>query len=138
MSITGTALHLRFNSDPAEIAGVRKAVEQFAAQAGLAQHAVEDLGLCVNEAVANVIRHAYHGAPDRPIELHGEFAGDAVTITLRDWGDGTLPDIVKWKHDPLRPGGLGLPCLKHLLDDIRFEPQPDGMRLRMTKQKRHP
>ena len=36
----------------------------------------------------------------------------------------------------LRPGGLGLPCLKRLLDEAVFEPQPDGMRLRMVKTKR--
>jgi anti-sigma regulatory factor (Ser/Thr protein kinase) len=131
-------LRLSFLSDPAAIAPARKSVETFAEAAGFDAPAVYDVGLCVNEAIANVIRHAYNGVTTRPIELAGDVNGNTLTITLRDWGNGRVPDFT---HPPdplkaLRPGGLGLPCLKKLLDGLAFEPQPDGMLLRMTKVKR--
>ncbi|HEX8325167.1 MAG TPA: ATP-binding protein [Tepidisphaeraceae bacterium] len=140
--MTQPALNLNLTSDPAEIAGARHAVERFAADSGFHADAVADLGLCVNEALANIIRHAYQGARGRPIELRAEVTeGDAI-ITLRDWGNGRVPDVCDASlPDPaqpatFRPGGLGLPCMKKLLDSLSFEPQPDGMRLRMTKIKR--
>ena len=54
-------------SDPANIAPVRRAVEDLGAEVGLDEREAGDVGLCVNEALANVMRHAYGGAPDRPI-----------------------------------------------------------------------
>ena len=130
-------LHRRLTSAPAEIAAVRRAVETFAAAAGFGDRAVADLGLCVNEALANVIRHAYDNQPGRPIELDAAIDGDALTVTLRDWGNGRTPDLSKPRDlSDVRPGGLGLPCLQKLLDGLAFEPQPDGMCLRMTKLKK--
>ena len=135
--MTTPALHLNLTSDPALIAGARKRIEKLASDAGFDERAVADVGLCVNEAIANVIRHAYNGAKDRPIELHAAFAADALEVTLRDWGSGLVPDLKAAEAKrPLRPGGLGLPCLKQLLDGLTYEPQPDGMLLRMTKRKR--
>lgn len=143
--MTSPAVRLTLTSDPAQIAVARKSVETFAAVHGFSETAVYDLGLCVNEAIANVIRHAYDNASGRPIELAAELDGDRLVVTLRDWGNGRLPavpeacDLVPPDPDSpatLRPGGLGLPCLKRLLDDLQFDPQPDGMRLRMTKIKR--
>lgn len=140
--MTTPSLKLTFESDPARIAPTRKSVEQFAADHGFDEQAVAELGLCVNEAIANIIRHAYAGAVDKPIELTAQVDGNQLTLELRDWGNGRVPDIQKAAPpDPanpktLRPGGLGLPCLKTLLNDIQFHPQPDGMLLRMTKMKR--
>src|SRR5206468_12394675 len=103
---TANALRLEITSDPAELAGVRHAMEQFATDAGLNEKAVADVGLCVNEALANVIRHAYAGAPGRPIVVtaatiadgDGAKAGDCrnrgVRITIRDWGNGIDPSTL--------------------------------------------
>ncbi len=132
------SLRLAFPSDPKEIAPARHAVESFVAGQGFDEKAVYEVALCVNEAIANVIRHAYHGDTTKPIELAADVAGDTLTVTLRDWGDGRVPDLSDKRVtiENLRPGGLGLPCLKKLLDGLSFEPQPDGMLLRLTKLKR--
>lgn len=135
--MTTPVLHLDLTSDPAQIAGTRKRIESFTTDAGFDERAVADVGLCVNEAIANVIRHAYNGATDKPITLHAEVVGDTLTLALRDWGNGRVPDLnPKDPTTPLRPGGLGLPCLKALLDELKYEKQPDGMLLRMSKRKR--
>ena len=123
---------LQVDSDPANLAPARIAAEKFAADLGLNESGQADVGLCLNEAMANVTRHAYHGAVDRPILIKAWKADGFLVITLRDWGDGRLPPP-EHAHDPLKPGGLGLHCLSMLMSDVHFSPQPDGMLLTMKR-----
>ena len=137
----GAPVRLNINSDPANLAAVRRAVEDLACASGFDAQACGELALCVNEALANVMRHAYGGATDRPIELSAdvdERAG-ALRVRIRDWGNGVNPEALPpKKRDPLTPGGLGLVCLRKMMDDVRFTPQPDGMLLEMSRRKRRP
>jgi serine/threonine-protein kinase RsbW len=129
-------LRLRILSDPANLAEARKAVEGLAKQFGFEQLACDDLGLCVNEAMANIIRHAYNGATDKPIDLSADLEGDTLRIRLRDWGNGVDPRVApKTNYDPFTPGGLGLICLERMMNNVRFVPQQDGMLLEMTRKK---
>ena len=129
-------VELKINSDPANLAAAREAVEKLCRAAGFDEAAVGEVGLCVNEAHANVIRHAYEGATDRPIEIHATFDGKQVIVTIRDWGNGVNPTVLPpVKTDPLTPGGLGLVCMEKMLDEARFEPQPDGMLLTLKRRR---
>lgn len=122
-------IELKVNSDPANLASVRKAIEAFAAAHGFGERAVAEVGLCVNEAMANVIRHAYGGSHDRPIEMSASIDdnGGALVITMRDWGNGVNPSSQPPRQrDPLEPGGVGLICLKQWMDHVAYAPQPDG------------
>ena len=131
---TPNQIQLRFNSDPANVAPTREAVEQFCLAGGLDATATGEVGLCVNEALANVIRHAYGGATDRPIELTAKWQNNALLLSVRDWGSGVVPQPQpEEKHNPLKPGGLGLICLRKLMDEVTFAPQADGMLLTMKK-----
>ena len=140
--------------------------------AGLNARDAEEMGLCLNEALANIIRHAYRGADDQMIlvtaeTVNGErtndsgcaaasvagsvaasvpvaemsavppYHGPAVRVTIRDWGTGVNPAALPPKpRDPLQPGGVGLICLRSLLDEVTYTPQPDGMLLSMTRRKK--
>ena len=126
-------LQLDLTSNPEEIAGARKAVEAFAHSVGMGASAA-DLGLIVTEALANVINHAYHGQPGKPISLSASHDGSRLTIAIRDWGDGVNPDeLPRRQRDPWRPGGLGLLCMRRLADSAVFASQPDGMLLTISK-----
>ena len=119
---------LKVTSDPANLAAVRKQVEALAASIGFAEKAVAEIGLCVNEAMANIIRHAYAGRTDRPIQLDASATPREMTVTLRDWGNGIDPSRVPCRpYDPLEPGGVGLICLGQWMDEVTYSPQPDGM-----------
>lgn len=126
-------LRLRITSDPANLAPVRRAVEDFSAACGFREEARGQIVLCVNEALANVTRHAYGGAADRPVHLEATFHDGLLRITIRDWGCGHVPPDCQTRHDPLRPGGVGMVCLRELMDSITFTPQPDGMLLTMER-----
>ena len=125
--------HLDVTSEPESVAAVRRAIEQFCADAGFDEKATGEVGLVVNEAVANIIRHAYRGAAGKPIAVDADFADSTVRIRLRDWGSGEDPSLRPEKTDPLTPGGLGLVCMRRLMDELHFEPQKDGMLLAMGK-----
>jgi serine/threonine-protein kinase RsbW len=124
-------------SHPSTLAPVRQQVEAFTEKAGFDFDARGQIVLVVNEAMANVMRHAYNGAADRPIEVSAEDTGDALRIDVRDWGSGENPDCQqRSEHDPHTPGGLGLICLKQFMDEVKFNPQPDGMKLTMVRKKK--
>ena len=128
------------SSDPANIAAVRRAIEDVAVGIGLDEAAVGDVGLCVNEALANVMRHAYAGAKDKPIEIHAGCEDGGLRVTIRDWGNGVNPASLPPKsYNPYEPGGLGLICLQRMMTRAAYVPQPDGMLLVMTKKNQpHP
>ncbi len=129
-------LALTLTSDPAELPAARKAVEAFANAAGFDAKSVGDIGLCVNEALANIIRHAYNGAPARPIELSARLDAAALDIHLRDWGNGVDPSPKLGRpKDPLHPGGLGLVCLECLMDRVEYHPTANGMLLKLLKRR---
>ena len=131
-------LELKIKSDPANLRTARIAVERFCVSAGLDEKACGEVGLCVNEALANVIRHAYDGASDRPILIQAESSPTSVQVNLRDWGRPFNADQrqpAPQEKDPLQPGGLGLICLKRLMDEIVYTPQQEGTLLKMVKNK---
>jgi anti-sigma regulatory factor (Ser/Thr protein kinase) len=136
---TSARIDLTIKSDPAEIAAVRKAVEETAAAAGLDEQGIAEVGLCVNEALANVIRHAYGGAKDRPIVVAAYCQDEGLVVTIRDWGNGVNPaSLPPRPYDPLEPGGLGLICLWRMMSHVHYIPQGDGMLLVMKKHKQSP
>ncbi len=126
------SIRLNVTSDPANLAPVRRAVEDFARLWHFDAAAVAEVGLCINEALANVTRHAYGGATDRPVVVEAKHKAGDLLLSVRDWGTARMPPIAP-RHDPLTPGGLGLVCLKTLMSEVVYEPQPDGMLLRMKR-----
>jgi len=134
---SGPHIELKIQSHPANLAPTRKAIEDFGGQCGFGEEDRGQIGLCVNEALANVIRHAYGGATDRPIVIEARYGHEVLRISIRDWGSGVMPqDCSPEQHDPRVPGGLGLICMRRMMDTVSFSPQPDGMLLEMSRKRR--
>jgi len=135
-------ISLRIQSDAADVPAARHAIESFYQSHGFDKQACEDVGLCLNEALANIIRHAYKEQPSRPIQIDAALSPDSeLTIRIRDWGNGVNPAALPptpAANDPLTPGGLGMICLRQMMDIVVFTPQPDGMLLEMKRKKRSP
>lgn len=133
-------ISLRIQSDAADVPAARHAVESFYQSHGFDKQACEDVGLCVNEALANIIRHAYKEQAGRPIQIDASITIDGeLTLRIRDWGSGVNPAELPptaASCDPLMPGGLGLICLRQMMDEVVFTPQRDGMLLEMRRKKR--
>ena len=126
--------HWKITSNPANLRPVRTELEEFAHSAGMSLESTHALGLVLNEALANVIRHGYEGATDKLILVTAESVDSRFELSIRDWAKPFDPALVKHKIEgELSPGGLGLVCMKKLMDDVRFERLPDGMLLKMSK-----
>ncbi|CAN5551485.1 hypothetical protein BH10PLA1_BH10PLA1_10480 [soil metagenome] len=132
---SSTQMRMKMLSHPATLAPMRKEFEAFTQRAGFSEADRGQIILVVNEALANVMRHAYNGATDRPIELTAEDTGDAIRINMRDWGNGKIPPP-HHQHDPETPGGLGMVCLKQFMSQVSYHPEQDGMTLTMVRNKR--
>jgi len=96
----------------------------------------------VDEALANVIRHAYGGKTGLPIvvtcrRLRIEEQGSVkhgIEILLED--SGNSPDLTKVKGralDEIRPGGLGLHFIRQSMDLVEFTHKEGKNQLRLVK-----
>lgn len=129
-------VELNILSSPANLAQARRTIEVFAQHCGFDETSRGEIGLVVNEALANVMRHAYGNVQDKPIALVARCEGMDLTISIRDWGCGVNPlELPQRPPDPLRPGGLGIVCMRQLMDDLSFVPQDDGMLLVMSRRR---
>jgi anti-sigma regulatory factor (Ser/Thr protein kinase) len=129
-------------SHPAVLRPVRLELEEFGRHAGLTSEQADQIGLALNEAMANVIRHAYGNAPDKPISVvfdhRGAGAGAEIRVEIRDWAKPIDPAKLPAKLpeadiDAIKPGGLGLHCMRRLMDEVTFTPLADGTLLTMVK-----
>lgn len=85
----------------------------------------EDLEVCANEAVTNVIAHGWDEPGDHRISLRLERLGDDVMLEIIDEGRPFDPlggPIGAAAHDleNVSVGGLGLPLIRGLLPSSRY------------------
>ena len=85
------------------------------------------LELAVNEAASNIIRHAYHGDPDRAFSLVVEVSPPVVEVRLTHSGESfertTVPPP---SFDGSRLGGFGLFLIENTVDDVAYASHFDG------------
>ena len=132
-------LQVRFSlpSDPRYLTVVRGTVGSLAAVIGWDESECRAITLAVDEALANVIRHAYHSRTDRVMELECRESADGLEIALFD--DGDAPDrskICSREIDCDQPGGLGTHIIKTVMDNVFYEVSPGGNRLVASKKLR--
>jgi len=95
------SFHLKFvmPSHPRYLCIVRAAVGELALVHGLPEESSQGLTLAVDEALANVIRHAYKGRHDQEIELNCRIVEGRLEFTLLDCGEA--PDPARICGQPL-------------------------------------
>ena len=136
MSETPRRLKMKFimPSDPRYLPVVRGAIGPLAAAIGWEESECRAITLAVDEALANVIRHAYHLRADGLIELECLESADGLEIKLLDNGDA--PEMSKICAREIgcdQPGGLGTHIIKDVMDSVSYEVSPDGNRLVVCK-----
>ena len=136
----GRCENLTILSAPANLAKVRVAIETGGKQVGFDQKECAAMALAVDEALTNVIRHAYGGVLDKEIKIAIEQLNEVddrrgLLICIRDFGKALDPSKIKSRElSDIRPGGLGVHIMREVMDEVVFEHQPaGGTLLRMTK-----
>ena len=106
---------------------VRATVGQLAAMVGWDETESRAIIMAVDEALANVIRHAYHGSDAGRIELHCCAAEGELEFRIRDTGappDRSLICAREVGCDKI--GGLGTHIIRDVMDSVSYEAQQEG------------
>ncbi len=140
MSRRQLLLRLQLLSNPIVLCGVRGAVSPLANALGFGEEDCRAITLALDEAITNVIRHAYGGKVDRPIAVRfSKVNGDDSTksgleIILSDRGPEPKPEAFKGlPPGELRSGGLGLHFMRQSMDTVVHSRVGATNRLRMVK-----
>ncbi len=134
--MTERLIELRFPSDPTRLKLVRRTMAAVAEFCGFSEESAEILVLAVDEALQNVIRHAYQGNKNHEIRLELLQENDSFVILLSDNAAPVNPETIKPRDlDDIRPGGLGTHFIRQAMDEVEFLPSPYGIGnlLRMRK-----
>ena len=118
---------LRIASQLEELARARTWVGDHARAAGMPARAVNEVGLAVSEAVANVIEHSYRGEPNHAIDMQLVVDDARLVLTIHDDGEpfaleGYQPPDLNQPHE----GGYGVFLIRTLMDEVHYEKPPSG------------
>ncbi|HVH72277.1 MAG TPA: ATP-binding protein [Candidatus Dormibacteraeota bacterium] len=142
MSRSGLLLKLEFESNPEMLRVVRHALGQLAETLGFSCAECRALVLAVDEALTNIIRHAYDGEAGRPIRasfhrievFRNGKPGKGLEIVLEDRGKKVdRRRFCGRALEEVRPGGLGLHFMNECLDAIEFRRKLGKNQLRLIK-----
>lgn len=130
---------LTLPADLDALARISAFVTEAADRAGLDERSTWQVQLAVDEAATNIIQHAYDDDASGDIMLAWIHEGNRFIVMLRDQGrqfapqDVPPPDL----ESPLEErqvGGLGLYLITRLMDEVRFDFDPQaGNLLTMVK-----
>jgi serine/threonine-protein kinase RsbW len=135
-------LKMELRSNPEMLCVVRNALSELTAKLGFSESECRAVVLAVDEALTNIIRHAYLGDPERSIEasfhwIHVPEAGksaDALEIVLEDSGVTANPEKMCGRAlEDVRPGGLGLHFIRESMDTVEFGHNNGKNQLRLVK-----
>ena len=126
---------LSIPSDPKYMPLVRTLTGAAAEAVGFNETDVNYVRLAVDEALANIIRHAYDGDTTQRIEVHVGLHDDRIEVRLRDFGKQCDPSQIKPRNlDDIRPGGLGVHFMREIMNEVVYDTSHEvGTELHMTK-----
>lgn len=132
-------LEMKFTlpSDPRYLPVVRGVIGPLAAVIGWEETECREITLALDEALANVIRHAYGNRMDGAIELECRETADGLEVSLLD--NGEAPDRSKICSREIgcdQPGGLGTHIIRKVMDSVTYEVSPLGNRFVASKRLR--
>jgi serine/threonine-protein kinase RsbW len=134
------SLELRVPSRTEYIAVVRLVVASLVtARRSVAAERIDDLKLAVSEACTNAIEaNVESSGGERPVVVQVWEAPERLEVCIADSGPGFDPKMLP-EHPPVTDPdrlnferGLGIPLIRTLVDDVRFESGPDGTAVWMT------
>lgn len=120
---TGDAklLDVTFTARAENLKEIRRAVRDAVKRAGCQDRIADDIVIAIDEACQNVIRHAYGGDSDEPIELAMQVNGGELIARIRDNAPTVdAAAITPRDLDDLRPGGLGTHFMREIMDSVDY------------------
>ncbi len=133
----GVVTEVSITSNPNYLARLRRIIGCVADCAGMDSREIHDAKLVLTEACSNAIRHGSpHGDSDRVSILISSDPGTVVAEII-DRGDGFDPSETV-DRATRKDGGLGIPLMRALADEVEFVRSGKGMTVRLTKRAKIP
>jgi len=135
-------LKMELRSNPETLCVVRDALGKLAETLGFPETECRAVVLAVDEALTNIIRHAYQGQTERPIEAsfrriqvaRDGLSKPALEIVLEDRGIRVNAQKLCGRPlEEIRSGGLGLHFMRESMDAVEYRRRWGRNQLRMVK-----
>lgn len=138
------AVEIRFPSETRHLHAMHLLTRTLAQSMGFDLKESEQVALAVEEALTNVIEHAYHGQEDRKMRIVFELEDDRFIVRILHNGDqleiaqpATTTDDFADFYKQKGKGGLGLLIMKKCMDEVTYARHDDEKECCMVK-RRHP
>lgn len=117
-------VRLQLSSRPENVLLVRQALRGLGEAVALDEIELNDLSTAVTEACNNVVTHAYaDGGGSLEVEISA--SGEVLEVLVRDIGIG-IGDAAEEPSEEAVEGGIGLPVMRALANEVSFEEPPEG------------
>jgi anti-sigma regulatory factor (Ser/Thr protein kinase) len=127
-------LKLVVPSDPRFLSIARTAVGEVSVICGLSEASSQGVILAIDEALANIIRHAYKNRHDQEMELDCQVNADRIVFRLVDQGEPPDPDrICGQPLNDVSLSGRGTHLMRAIMDEMCYEQVAGKNELRMVK-----
>lgn len=119
-------IRMTVRADARMLGCVRRLVRGYLEAFDTAPQRIAEVVLAVDEACANSIRHAYGGESEECFSLEFRSNERGLEIELEDTGETAPPErtgatlAARSGSGELRPGGLGIPLIRQVFDDVEF------------------
>ena len=121
-------------SHPRFLSVVRAAIDELSMTVGLPEEECTAVVLAVDEALANIIRHAYKNRYDQKIEFDCKVNEERMEFTFLDQGEPPDPaKICAEPEDELALSGRGTHLIKTIMDEVSYQQVSEGNQLRLIK-----
>ena len=110
-------LSLTMRAEPQVLSSFRRALRRWLGQWDLSEDETREVILACNEAIANVIEHAY-GPADGTLDFDAGLSDGEISITVRDHG--------RWREPRGINRGRGLTLIETLMDTVNVVRRPEG------------
>jgi serine/threonine-protein kinase RsbW len=129
------SISITIPSNPKYLSVVRSVTVKVGQVNGMKEDLLEDIKLAVDEACANVIKHAYRGNTSGKIAIKYEISPENYQVIITDNGIKAYNSLLKGRDlDDVRPGGLGIHFIKRVFDVFELdEKKKKGNRLILIK-----
>jgi serine/threonine-protein kinase RsbW len=140
-AMNATRVSYTLESTLASVNKAEQAAGEVAAKSGFDEDDSGRIAMAVREATVNAVLHGNRYDPSKRVTISFESTPEALTVTVRDEGEGLDPAKLPNPLAPenlLKESGRGIFLIRTFMDEIHFRTMSPGNEITMIKHVRGP